>query len=98
MDFIYNIKEETLIICNKTVKENIISLNILKPLKFMSIKEFIRKYCFDYNENAILYLIEKYHYDYEIAKNYIENIYYIEDKLYNVKKLDHLVKIKKELI
>jgi hypothetical protein len=41
--------------------------------------------------------MDKYNVKYEIAKMYIENIYYIEDKEYNVKKLDMLVEIKNEL-
>ena len=59
MDFINNIKEETLIICNQYEKENILKINKLLPIKIMNIEEFKEKYFFSYDESAILYLIKK---------------------------------------
>ena len=79
---------------NKVIKElNKKALNI----KIMSLKELIKKYTFDYNEKTIYHLMKKESIKYDIAKNYIENIYYIEDKNYENIKLDKLVEIKKYL-
>ena len=79
---------------NKVIKElNKKTLNI----KIISLKELIKKYTFDYNEKTIYYLMKKESIKYDIAKNYIENIYYIEDKNYENIKLDKLVEIKKYL-
>ena len=79
---------------NKVIKElNKKALNI----KIISLKELIKKYTFDYNEKTIYYLMKKENIKYDIAKNYIENIYYIEDKNYENIKLDKLVEIKKYL-
>lgn len=79
---------------NKVIKElNKKALNI----KIISLKELIKKYTFDYNEKTIYYLMKKESIKYDIAKNYIENIYYIEDKNYENIKLDKLVEIKKYL-
>lgn len=79
---------------NKVIKElNKKTLNI----KIMSLNELIKKYTFDYNEKTIYHLMKKENIKYDIAKNYIENIYYIEDKNYENIKLDKLVEIKKYL-
>lgn len=79
---------------NKVIKElNKKALNI----KIISLKELIKKYTFDYNEKTIYHLMKKESIKYDIAKNYIENIYYIEDKNYENIKLDKLVEIKKYL-
>lgn len=79
---------------NKVIKElNTKALNI----KIMTLKELIKKYTFDYNEKTIYHLMKKENIKYDIAKNYIENIYYIEDKNYENIKLKKLVNIKKYL-
>lgn len=97
MDFLDEIKEETLIICSKYDKEKILSMNKLINIKIMNLSEFISKFCFDYDENAILYVMNKCNVKYEVAEMYINNLYYIESKKYNVNKLDFLVDLKKEL-
>lgn len=97
MDFINNIKEETLIICNKYIKEDILKINKLLPIKLINLNEFKEKYFFSYDESAILFIIDKYKIKYEIAKEYLTNLYYIEDKIYNNDKLDFLVSLKNEL-
>lgn len=94
-----NIKNNSIIIVNSDYKKQLLkSINRLINIKFMSMKEFIKSYYFDYDEKTILYLIKNYNVKYEIALEYLKNIYYIEDKKYNNEKLDFLVKLKKELI
>ena len=61
MDFIKDINSSTLIICNDSVKDKIINMNILKPIKIMNLNTFLTNYYFSYDERAILYTIEKYH-------------------------------------
>lgn len=97
MKFLDDIKCETLIICSNGDKERILKKNKLINVKIMNIHEFISKFCFDFDENAILYVMNKYNVKYEIAVMYIKNLYYVEDKVYNIKKLDFLVELKKEL-
>ena len=96
MDFINDIKSETLIICNSYVKELILKENKLIPIKFMNPHEFISKYYFTYDENAIIYVMDKYNIKYDIAKEYIDNLYYVENKKYEIAKLDFLVNLKSE--
>ena len=77
MDFINDINSETLIICNSNIKDIIMNMHVLKPIKFINISEFLHKYYFDYDENTITYIIDKYNVRYDIAKEYLDNLYYI---------------------
>lgn len=94
-----NIKNNSILIIpnnikNKTIEEiNKKNLNI----KIITLDELIKKYTFDYNEKTIYHLMKKENIKYEIALNYIKNIYYIENKNYNNIKLDKLVEIKNYL-
>ena len=61
-----NIKNETIIICEQNTKNKILK-QLTKEKKLLNIKlltkkELIKKLYFTYDENAILYLIEKYNY------------------------------------
>ena len=94
-----DIKNNTIIICNNNYKIQILKdIKKLMNVKFMSMDEFIKSYCFDYDEKTILYVIKKYNIKYDIAKTYLDNLIYIEDKKYSNEKLDFLVNLKKELI
>lgn len=89
-----------IIICNNNTKRKILLDLNDKPMvniKFMTKIEFIHNYYFDYNEEAIYYIMNNYHVKYDIAINYLNNLIYIEDKIYDNEKLDLLVTIKKEL-
>ena len=72
MNFIDKINEETLIICQKEQKENIIFNKKFKNIKAMSFEEFIKKFMFDYDERAIIYIMNKYNVKYEIALKYLK--------------------------
>ena len=96
-----NIKHETIIICNDNYKRNLLKqfneTTSLYQVHFMSLNEFKKKYYFDYNYKTILYLMNKYNYKYEVAKIYLDNMYYVSDNEYESDKLNLLVKLKKEL-
>ncbi len=93
--------DENIIICKSYVKEKILKeLSKEKEfynIKFIDFNEIKAKIYFDYDYNALNYLINKYNYKYDVAKMYIDNIYFIEDKYYKSQKLQKLVKLKKEL-
>lgn len=101
MDFLNDINEKTIIVCPYNVKNKLLEVidtyNRLINVKIYSLDELKRFVYFDYDVDAILYLMDKYKYTYEIAKMYIDNLYFIEDKKYDIEKLDFLVNIKKEL-
>ena len=69
----------------------------LKNIKFLSLNEFISNLTFSYDEKSIYYLMKNYNYKYNNALVILNNLYFVEDKKYYNKKLDNLVKIKKEL-
>ncbi len=94
-----DIKNNSVIICDKVKKTQILkNAKKLLDIKFFTMQKFIKEYLFDYDEKAIIYLINKYNIKYEIALMYLKNIYYIENKKYDNKKLDFLVQIKEDLI
>ena len=63
MDFLNDIKEKTIIVCPNTVKEKLLTeinkYNRLINVKIITLEELKRLVYFDYDESAILYLIEK---------------------------------------
>ena len=88
-----------ILITESSYKNEILkSTKSLINIKFMTLQEFINSYYFTYDEKTILYLINKYDIKYEIALEYLKNLIYVEDKKYNIEKLDFLVDLKKELI
>lgn len=95
-------KDNQIIICSNVYKKKILKLlndnKLFLNIKFFTINEFINKYVFSYDARTLCYLINKYNYKVDVAKMYLDNIYYIEDKKYDNKKLDHLVSLKNELI
>lgn len=101
MDFLENLTGEILLITPSQTKEKILDelnkINKLINIKIMSFDELKKNILFDYNIETILYLMDKYDYKYEVAKNYIENIYYITKENYKNEKLSFLKNLKDEL-
>lgn len=94
------LKDNTILVLKNNTKNKIIEeireksfLNI----KFMTLKELREQLYFKYDEKTIYYLINKYHYNYDVAIKYLNNLYYVEDKDYNDKKIKKLIDLKEEL-
>lgn len=102
MELFNNIENENILIVPNTLKEKILrylsSLKKLVNVKLYSFEDLKKIIYFDYDKDAILYLMEHYNFKYEVAKNYIDNMYYVEDKIYTSLKLENLLKLKKELL
>ncbi len=96
-----NIRDNTIIICENAYKNYILKYfseqNIFLNVKFYSKKEFIQKYLFTYNEKEMYYLRHTYNLKPSIAKMYLDNLYFIQDKEYKSNKLNYLVKLMHEL-
>lgn len=87
-----------IIVCDSYKRDELLSKNNkLSNVKYMSKKEFIHKFYFDYDKRTIYELCKYYGFNYENSKMYLDNIYYIEDRYYGVEKLDKLVSIKRYL-
>lgn len=97
MEILNYIKEKTLLIVPNYYKKKIL-LNIhnLNNVKFMTLEEFKYNYYFSYDEKTIYYLVDKYHYKYDIAKMYLDNLYYINEEVKD-EKIKFLISLKKEL-
>ncbi len=90
---------DNIIICNNSIKESLLKENKeLNNNKYYTLSEFIKNLCFDYDYKTILYVMKKYNVKYSVAEEYLDNLIYIEDKKYNIEKLDFLVDLKKDLI
>ena len=98
IEFLDDIKSETIIICKSGFKNYILKQKKLYMIKIYTLNEFIHLYCFDYDYRAILYISDKYNLKYDIAKMYLDNLYYVDDVKYGIKKLDFLCELKKDLI
>ena len=68
----------------------------INNIKYYSLEEVINKFGY-YEEKSLVFLMEKYNYKYNNAKIILSNLRYIDNKKYNNKKLDKLVKIKEDL-
>ena len=88
-----------IIICNNDQKESLLKENKeLNNIKYYTLSEFIKNLYFDYDYKTILYVMKKYNVKYDIAVEYLDNLIYVEDKKYDIEKLDFLVDLKKDLI
>ncbi len=94
--------KKIIIITNDNCKQQILKYvtknKIFIDLKFYNLKTFKEEYFFRYSEKTIPYLINKYHLKINILENYLDKLYYIEDKDYHNKKLQFLKDLKQELI
>lgn len=96
------LEDNMLIICPNEEKLRILAT--LEPdqkllnLKFMTKEEYLKNYFFTYTDEAILYLMKKYHYNVDVCKIYLNYLYVIDDtKKYQNPKLNFLANLKKEL-
>ncbi len=95
-------QDNSLIICPNSVKmqilNNLMTEKKLYNLKFMTKEEFKSNYFFSYDEKALFYLMHKYHYNLDVAKVYLKNLYVIDEKKdYSSPKLKFLKDLKLEL-
>lgn len=91
----------TILVIPNNIKNSILlklndDINI-HNLKIMNLEELINMLTFAYNEETIYYLMKKYNIKYDVATIYLENLKYVDDKIYNNGRLDKLVRIKKDL-
>ena len=89
---------KVLIIKNET-KERLVSLlsGKLLNIKLITLSEFKKKYFFDYDNESIYYICNKYKVIPEIAKIYLNNLYYV-NSLKDDEKVTFLCNLKNELL
>ena len=89
----------SIIICPRETKKVLLKqVKKLVNIKFLTINELLDKCLFSYDERAILYVIKNYSVRYEIALEYLDNIKYISNIVYDVEKLNFLKDLKNDLV
>lgn len=87
--------DNTLLIVPSNLKnkalEEIDNISDIKNIKIMSLEDVIKHLYFDYNDETIFKLMNKYDIKYSVSKTYIENMYFIDTVLYESDKLNDLV-------
>lgn len=99
MGIIDKLEDDTIIVTEYEYKLELLNelSSSFKSVKFMSKKQFLAKYYFDYDINAVYYLMNKYNVNEDVALIYLNNLYYVENKDYSFDKLNNLVSIKNDL-
>ena len=96
------IKNNSIVIVPSDLKNSLIkeisSSNKLLDIKFISREEFIERSTFSYDEDAILFLMDKYKYDSNVCKVLLDNMRYVDSSDYSSNKLNKLFLLQKELI
>lgn len=98
-----NIKENSIIICDKNTKKNILKQSFLEKklfdYTFITLSDFKSRYNFKITDEAIVYAMEFLLTSYENAKQIINSIYYIDiEATYKDQKLIQLQELKVKLI
>lgn len=92
--------DNSILVIPNSLKENTIrdirSNNKDLNIKIFSLEEFIKKLTFDYDENTIYELMKQENVNYNIAKLYLKNIYYVNDYS-DVNKLNKLFDLKRNI-
>ncbi len=91
-------KNAIVVLKDKAKKNFLQKINSQKKLlniKIITLSELKKKYYFDYTKKTIYYICKNYNVIPEIAKIYLENLYYIKD--IKDKKIEFLINLKKEL-
>ena len=84
----YKIDDNSLVICPNNIKEKIL-LNMSKNkelvnAKFMNIEEFKNNYYGTYKDDAMYFLLKNFNINYDVAKEYLNNLFYGYDKLNDI--------------
>src|SRR5574344_1052880 len=84
----YKIDNNSLIICPNNIKNDILmelSQNkILLNIKFMDMIDFKREYYGTYKNDAIYFLLKHFNINYDVAREYLDNIFYGYNKLNDI--------------
>jgi len=102
MEILKELTDHTVIVCENNYKKKLLkqmtNQKLFLNVKFFSKKEFFNKYLFAWDEKVLYYLTSKYKIKVDIAKGWLNNLYYIDDsKNYQSSKLKKLQDIKIDL-
>ena len=102
MDFLNNLVDNSILIIPNEIKDKVLDYidenKLLINIKFSTFSELKKGLLFDYTNEAIYYVMKNYNVNYAVAKEFISNIYFIDDKTYEDDKLNKILAIKKDLV
>lgn len=101
MEILNKLTDNTILITPNSVKEQIlVSLNKkdkILNIKFMTLEEIRNNYYFEYDEKALLFIMDNYKLNVDISRVIINLLYFIDDKKYIDPKLQFLQEVKTNL-
>ena len=101
MEFLNNIQDNSFLITSNEIKEKILDYieenNLLLNVKFISFNDLKEGLLYSYTDEAIYHVMKTKGINYEVAKYYIDNTYYILEDNYDNKKMNDLLAIKRDL-
>ncbi len=100
MDFLNNLKDNSILIIPNNLKDKVLDYFDKSPrlvdVKIMDFNELKKSLLFDYNNETIYKVMQLKNVSYDTAKDFINNLYYLNEDNYTGKLLD-LYNLKKEL-
>ena len=101
MNLLKYIEKNTLLIIPNNIKEKVLNSieeeQVLVNIKIMSLEEIKKELYFDYDERALLFIMDNYNFNADISKTILNLLYYVDDKNYTDEKLRTLKEIKENL-
>ena len=101
MDFLKELEDNSILIVPSIIKNKILDYidnnNLLINVKLSSFNEFKKGLLFDYTNEALYKVMQIKNVTLETAKDFVENLYYLNESSYEDNKLNELLEIKKEL-
>ena len=81
MDFLKNIKEDSILIIPNNIKNKLLDYitenKLLINVKLLTFNDLKKGLLYDYNDETIYRLMKNKNISYSVAKSYIEDTYYI---------------------
>lgn len=91
--------KNSVIIIKDELKSNLLKefSSNLNNIKIITLRELRKMFYFDYNDQTIYYLMNKYEYCLEVAKMYIDRMYEVCEYSFNSTKIQKIIDLKREL-
>ncbi|MCH5166853.1 MAG: PD-(D/E)XK nuclease family protein [Erysipelotrichales bacterium] len=102
MKFINNMVHDSILLVPNNIKNKVLDYiddnNKLISIKIMTFNDLKKGLLFDYNNETIFNVMNYLNVNYGVAKDYIKNLYYINEDKYDNDKLNNLLSLKKYLL
>ena len=102
MQFVEQLENDSILIIPKNLKTKVLVYlndnNIIKSLKILTFNDLKKGLFFDYGSDAAKETMDYLQVSLDVAKNYLNNLYYITEEKYDNDKLNMLLDLKKHLL